>query len=66
MIKGLDASYEPFQKIADAAMEARGFVSDKNWMTKKFEGEDHHEKYWHGCCHIPMGFLLSEKRGITE
>ena len=54
----LDAEYEPFQMIADAAMEARGFEENKNWMTKKFEGAKHHEDDWHARFHIPMEFLL--------
>ncbi len=57
--EGLDAEYEAFQKIADAAMEKRGFIKDKNWKTIKFEGHTHHEKDWHRRFHIPMEFLLN-------
>ncbi len=59
--EGLDESYEPFQKIADQAMQAKGFEQNKNWITRKFEGEDHNEKYWHNRFHIPMEFLLTEQ-----
>lgn len=55
----LDAEYEPFQKIADAAMEKHGFEKNKNWMTKKFEGAKHHEDDWRERFHIPMTFLLN-------
>lgn len=57
----LDAEYEPFQKIADQAMEARGFEENLNWITRKFEGAKHHEDDWHARFHIPMEFLLTKK-----
>lgn len=56
--EALDAEYEPFQKIADAAMEARGFEKENNWLTLKFEGAKHHEDDWHARFHIPMEFLF--------
>lgn len=56
---GLDGEYEPFQKIADAAMEARGYEKNVNWMTLKFEGAEHNEKFWNKRFHIPMEFLFS-------
>ena len=54
----LDGEYEPFQKLADQAMEARGFTRDDNWITRKFEGAKHHEDDWHGRFYIPIEFLL--------
>ncbi len=59
--EGLDGEYEPFQKIADEAMEKRGFIKEENWKTIKFEGHDHNEKDWHRRFHIPMEFLLRAK-----
>jgi len=59
--EGLDGEYEPFQQIADSAMAARGYKKNANWMTLKFEGADHSEKYWHSRFHIPILFFLSEK-----
>jgi len=59
--EGLDAEYEPYQVIADAAMEAGGYVRDINWITLKFEGTGHYESYWNARFHIPMEFLLSEE-----
>lgn len=56
----LDAQYEPFQRIADDAMEAAGYEKDKNWMTLKFEGAKHHEDDWHARFGIPIAFLLAE------
>jgi len=56
----LDGEYEPFQKIADAAMLKRGFEKGENWRTIKFEGAKHHESDWHKRLHIPLLFLLKE------
>lgn len=53
----LDAMYEPFQMKADAIMKADGF-SDKNWVTRKFEGENHSEIAWNKRFHIPIAFML--------
>ena len=59
--EGLDAEYEPFQQIADAAMLARGYEKGKNWITLKAEGAKHHEDDWHARLHIPLEFLLKGK-----
>lgn len=53
----LDALYEPFQKQADEIMKQKGF-SRKNWLTKKFAGEDHSERAWRKRLDIPLTFLL--------
>ena len=51
--------YQTLQPKADAIMEAKGF--DKaNWLTKKFEGDDHSEKSWSQRFAIPMVFLLGK------
>lgn len=60
--EGLDAEYEPFQLIADLAMQEKGFEKNKNWMTVKYEGATHHEKSWRSRFHIPMQFLLKEDK----
>jgi predicted alpha/beta superfamily hydrolase len=41
----LDSLYEPFQKKADAILQAKGYTS-KNWITLKFEGASHTETAW--------------------
>lgn len=56
--EGLDGEYEPFQLIADEAMQSRGYEKGKNWKTLKFEGGRHYEEDWHARFHIPMAFLL--------
>ncbi len=53
----LDALYEPFQIKADQVMSAKGYTA-KNWITRKFEGEDHSERAWRGRLGIPLEFLL--------
>lgn len=53
----LDAMYEPFQLKVDSIMKEKGF-SDKNWITRKFEGHDHSEISWNKRFHIPIEFLL--------
>ena len=58
--KGLDAKYEPYQTKADALMKKRGYKKGKNWMTRKFVGDDHSEKSWGGRVEIPLIFLLGK------
>lgn len=55
----LDKQYEPYQRKADAAMQAAGFTEGKNWTTKKFEGDDHSERAWKRRVSVPLQFLLS-------
>ncbi len=57
----LDAMYEPFQMKADDLMRSNGF-SDRNWVTKKFEGDDHSEKSWAKRLEIPLEFLLGKRK----
>ncbi len=54
----LDKDYEPFQQRADSVMIANGYSHGKNWLTKKFEGDDHSERAWRKRLHIPMLFLF--------
>ena len=54
----LDVYYEPHQKKVDSIMEARGF-GPENWITRRFEGEDHSESAWARRLHIPLEFLFS-------
>lgn len=55
----LDSQYEPYQVRVDALMKKHGF-SSKNWMTKKFPGENHSEVAWSKRLHIPLEFLLGK------
>lgn len=55
----LDRLYEPFQLKVNMIMKTKGYTA-KNWITKKFEGENHTEKAWNKRLHIPMLFLLGK------
>ncbi|HUN66300.1 MAG TPA: alpha/beta hydrolase-fold protein [Bacteroidota bacterium] len=54
----LDAVYEPYQTMMDSVMAARGFGRGTDWMTKKFPGDGHSEKFWSKRVDIPLEFLL--------
>lgn len=56
----LDALYEPFQSKIDSVMQRKGYDKN-NWMTIKFEGENHSENAWQRRLHIPATFLLGKK-----
>lgn len=53
----LDAEYELFQLQADEVMKSKGY-SAQNWMTRKFQGEDHSEQAWKRRLAIPLIFLM--------
>ena len=54
----LDALYEPYQLKLDAVMRAAGYTEGRDWITKKFPGEEHSEKSWRKRVEIPLEFLL--------
>jgi len=54
----LDREYEPYQQKMDRVMKKFGYEKDKNWVTYKFEGEEHSERSWRKRLYIPMSFLL--------
>ena len=54
----LDAAYEPYQRRADEALRAAGFVEGQNWITKKFEGAEHSEEAWRQRVDEPLRFLI--------
>ena len=55
-----DALYEQHQILVDTIMKAHGYT-DQNWMTKKFEGDEHAENAWAKRLHYPLEFLLGHK-----
>ena len=55
---GLDSLYEPFQLEVDSLLMRRGYTKGRNWLTKKFEGEDHNEKFWRKRFHFPIKFFF--------
>ena len=57
--KTLDAMYPALQEQVDIIMKHKGFTT-KNWITKKFGGEDHSEKAWQKRLYIPLTFLMKK------
>ena len=53
-----DALYEPYQLEMDKVMRKYGYVEGEDWITRRFEGDDHHPKAWRERFHIPLEFLL--------
>jgi enterochelin esterase-like enzyme len=56
--EGLDAYYEPHQQKIDQVMRAKGYQQGKDWVTQKYDGHDHNEKYWRKRIDVPLMFLL--------
>lgn len=54
----IDAHYEPYQNQVDLLLQNRGYQRDLDWMTRKFDGDDHSERAWRQRLHIPLKFLL--------
>lgn len=57
----LDAMYKPFQLQVDSIMTGKGYsVHNNDWITQKFEGENHSEVAWRKRLYIPILFLLKK------
>ncbi len=54
----VDARYEPFQREVDEVMRRRGYLEGRDWVTRKFCGEEHSERAWRRRLDIPLRFLL--------
>jgi len=57
-----DALYEPYQLQMDDVMRKYGFTEGEDWITRRFEGADHSPKAWRERLHIPLKFLLEDKK----
>lgn len=55
---GLDSSYEPYQERMDRWLQKAGYTRGQDWVSLKFEGEDHNEQAWRKRINIPLKFLL--------
>ena len=55
--QGLDSNYESFQNTVDSFLIEKGYVMNENWVTLKFNGHDHHEKYWKSRLNFPIKFM---------
>lgn len=56
--KELDADFEKYQNRADELMRFNGYEPNKNWMTRKFNGDDHTVNSWRKRVDVPLLFLL--------
>lgn len=63
--KTLDKWYEPYHKKVDRVMTSAGYTPE-NWITVKYEGDDHSERSWSSRLHVPMGFLLGMEQGARS
>jgi predicted alpha/beta superfamily hydrolase len=57
--KTLDSLYEPFQMMIDSVMIGKGYT-DRQWITRKFEGAEHNERSWSKRFDLPVKFLLGK------
>jgi pimeloyl-ACP methyl ester carboxylesterase len=53
----LDALYPPLQAQVDSIIRARGFT-ERNWLTRFFQGHDHSENAWKSRLETPVLFLF--------
>ena len=58
----LDASYEPYQRRADALLRSAGWREGVDFMTRKYPGAEHSERAWRARVEVPLGFLLGPPR----
>ncbi len=56
----LDAAYEAFQLQVDSRLRELGYPEGDTWITRKFAGAGHAERFWRERVHIPLEFLLGE------
>jgi predicted alpha/beta superfamily hydrolase len=54
----LDAGYAPFQMQADRVMAGKGYLPEKDWITRVYAGEDHSERAWRRRIGEVLAFLL--------
>ncbi|HEX2912588.1 MAG TPA: alpha/beta hydrolase-fold protein [Chloroflexia bacterium] len=55
---GLDSDYEPYQQRMDRILEVSGYTRGEDFLSLKFEGEEHSERAWSKRLAIPLRFLL--------
>ena len=58
----LDSLYAPFQDMIDRVMKNKGF-GEKEWITRRFPGENHSENAWRRRFEIPVVFFLGRLDG---
>lgn len=56
----LDSEYEPYQIKMDEIMRNKGFTEGIDWITIKFEGEDHSERAWSRRADVFLKFAIGK------
>jgi len=64
-LAGMDKDYGPSQKKIDSLMAELGWDAE-HYRSLTFPGHDHNETCWARRLHIPLEFLLRERRGGTD
>lgn len=59
--KGLDQYYETWQNQIDSILAKNNYVQNQNWMTRKYKGHDHNERFWNARLDVPLKFILGKK-----
>ena len=54
----LDALYENHQLKVDDIMRAKGYVQNRDWVTRKFIGAAHNEQSWQARSDVFLTFIL--------
>jgi len=54
----LDASYAPWQEMADQIILDKGYQLDQDFVSLVFPGAGHHERFWAERLQIPLTFLF--------
>jgi hypothetical protein len=55
----LDSLYEPLQLMVDTIVASQGY-DEQNFLSLKFQGDDHSEQSWQNRLSIPLRFLLAK------
>lgn len=58
--EGIDAPYEPYQLRLNQALLDRGFQEGIDFVSYRFDGDDHNESAWNARMHIPLKYLLGK------
>ncbi|MBL0923715.1 MAG: alpha/beta hydrolase [Sphingomonadaceae bacterium] len=54
----LDAFYEPYQQVLDAALEANGWVKGRDFSSRVYKGTPHEENAWAARLDDVFGWML--------
>ncbi len=55
----LDQFYAPYQEAVDRVVAAKGYIADRDAVSRVFPGESHNEAAWSRRLDLPLTFLLT-------